>query len=98
MPRRPSLVIFTRKYVNLPAVLASRMQRYSIYLLIMAFVLLGLNLHVLTRETAVWFVAGLVAVFAILCGIATTVLDAIAWNFEHLREELDTERTSVGVQ
>ncbi len=88
MKKRPSLIIFTKKHVNLPALLAGRMQRYSIYLMVVAFVLLGINLAEITRETALWFMAGLSAVFALLCGIAVTILDAIAWNFERLREEL----------
>ncbi len=44
MKKRPSLIIFTKKHVNLPAMLAGRMQRYSIYLMVVAFVLLGINL------------------------------------------------------
>lgn len=86
--RRPSIVMFMRKHVNLPALLAHRMQRYSMALMAVAVVLLGFNLPQMTLEKALWLGAGLTAVFAILCGVAVSILDAIAWNFEQLREEL----------
>ena len=88
MKQRPSLIIFMKKHVNLPALLAFRMQRYSLLLIVVAMVSLFFNRAEITPGTGLWFVAGLSAVFALLCGIGVTILDAIAWNFERLREEL----------
>ncbi len=88
MKQRPSLIMFMKKHVNLPALLAFRMQRYSILLIVVAMVSLFFNRGEITGGTALWFIAGLSAVFALLCGIGVTILDAIAWNFERLREEL----------
>jgi len=81
-------VFITRKHVIPPAVMAHRMQRYSITLMIVAFLLIGLNFTTLSREVVLWFAAGITAMFAILCAIAVVILNALAWNFERLRQEL----------
>jgi len=81
-------VFIARKHVIPPAVMAHRMQRYSITLMIVAFLLIGLNFTTLSREVVLWFAAGITAVFAILCAIAVVILNALAWNFERLRQEL----------
>ena len=98
MRKRPSLVLFTRKHVNLPALLAHKMQRYSLLLIVAAFVLIGFNFEALTRESVLWFMAGLCAVMAILYGVATTILDAIAWNFERLRDELGFDPGTIDIK
>ncbi|MEJ2217866.1 MAG: hypothetical protein P8099_14745 [Gemmatimonadota bacterium] len=71
-----------------PAVLAHRMQRYSIYLIVAAFLLMALNYDALSLSAVLWFAAGLSAGFAILCAVAVVLLNAIAWNFDRLRDEL----------
>lgn len=71
-----------------PAVLASRMQRYSIYLIILAFIIVGANYQALTLSSILWFAAGVTAGFALLCAIAVVLLNAIAWNFDRLAREL----------
>ncbi len=76
-----------RKHVIPPHVQAARMQRYSIYLLVCAFALVGLNYASLTMSSVLWFAAGISAAFALLCAIAVVILYAIAWNFDRLREE-----------
>ena len=81
-------IFITRKHVIPPEVMAHRMQRYSISLMIIAFLLIGLNFTTLTREVVLWFAAGLTAVFAILCAVAVVILHALAWNFERLKAEL----------
>ncbi len=81
-------VFITRKHVIPPAVMAHRMQRYSLVLMIFAFVLVGLNFATLSREIVLWFAAGITVVFALLCAIAVVILNALAWNFERLRQEL----------
>ena len=70
------------------------MQRYSLYLLGVAFALIGLNYPSLTMSSVLWFAAGLCAAFALLCAIAVVILQAIAWNFDRLREEQSGLRTS----
>ncbi len=97
MSKRPSLIIFTRKHVNLPALLAHKLQRYSMMLIVAAFVLIGFNFEVVTRESVLWFMAGLCAAMAVLYGVATTILDAIAWNFERLRDELGFDPGSIEI-
>jgi uncharacterized membrane protein YidH (DUF202 family) len=87
-------VFIERKHVIPPAVLAIRMQRYSIALMSLAFVLVAVNLANLTLEKVLWFAAILTAVFAILCGVTVVILNAIAWNFDRLREELKGGRES----
>jgi len=81
-------VVIPRKYVIPPAVLAIRMQRYSIVLMVVAFILLAVNFAELSLEKVLWFAAILIAVFAILCAVTVVILNAIAWNFDRLREEL----------
>ncbi len=76
-----------RKHVIPPHVQAARMQRYSIYLLVGAFALVGVNYASLTMSAVLWFAAGISAAFALLCAIAVVILNAIAWNFDRLREE-----------
>lgn len=77
-----------RRHVIPPAVLAGRMQRYSVYLMVAAFLLVAANFAALSASAVLWFAAGLVAGFALLCAIAVVILNAIAWNFDRLREEL----------
>jgi len=76
-----------RKHVIPPHVQAARMQRYSVYLLVGAFALVGVNYASLTISSVLWFAAGICAAFALLCAIAVVILHAIAWNFDRLREE-----------
>ena len=89
----PGLFI-ERKHVIPPAVLAARMQRYSVALMALAFILVATNFANVTMEKVLWFAAGLTAVFAILCAVTVVILNAIAWNFDRLRDELkDARRT-----
>ena len=81
-------VYIERKHVIPPALLAKRMQRYSVALMALAFILLAVNLPNLTLEKVLWFAVGLIAVFAILCAVTVVILHAIAWNFDRLRVEL----------
>ena len=76
-----------RKYVIPPHVQAARMYRYSIYLLVAGFVIIGVNYRSLTMSGVLWFAAGLCAGFALLCATAVVILHAIAWNFDRLRDE-----------
>ena len=76
-----------KKYVIPPHVQADRMHRYSIYLLVCAFLLIGLNYQSLTVNNVLWFAAGLSGAFGLLCAITVVILHAIAWNFDRLREE-----------
>lgn len=81
-----------------PAILARRMQRYSIYLILLAFLLVGVNYDALTPSAVLWFAAGLTAGFAILCAVAVVLLNAIAWNFDRLRDELRGGREVVDLR
>ncbi len=83
-----------KKHVIPPHVQANRMQRYSLYLLGVSFALIGLNYPVLTMASVLWFAAGICAAFALLCAVAVVILQAIAWNFDRLREEQKGLRTS----
>ncbi len=100
---RPSVeaapgVVIPRKYVIPPAVLAHRMERYAIYLIAIAVLLLAVNFNALSLETVLWFATGLAAAFALLCGIAVGILNGIAWNFERMREELHGGREAVDMR
>ena len=64
------------------------MQRYSVYLLVCAFLLIWANYPSLTLSGVLWFGAGISAAFGLLCAIAVVVLNGQAWNFDRLREEL----------
>ena len=50
-----------RKHTIPPHVQATRMQRYSLYLLGVAFALIALNYPSLTMASVLWFAAGLCA-------------------------------------
>jgi hypothetical protein len=88
----------TRKPVIPPAVLARRMQRYAVYLMVMAFLLLLGQLDALSPKAVLWFASGLAAAFALLCAVAVVILNAIAWNFDRLREELRGGRGSLNMR
>ncbi len=83
-----------RKHIIPPHVQATRMQRYSLYLLVGAFAFVGVNYSSLTMSSVLWFAAGICAAFALLCAITVVILQAIAWNFDRLREEQAGRRTS----
>ncbi len=87
-----------RKHIIPPHVQAARMQRYSLYLLVGAFAFVGANYSSLTMSSALWFAAGICAGFALLCAIAVVILQAIAWNFDRLREEQTGGRPSQDVR
>lgn len=87
-----------RKHVIPPAVLAGRMQRYSIYLMVAAFLLMAANFSALSVSAVLWFASGLVAGFALLCATAVVMLNAIAWNFDRLREELRGGRQATSLR
>lgn len=100
---RPSIeaapgVTIPRKFIIPPAVVAHRMQRYAIYLMACAFLLMAANLNTLTLETVLWFATGIAAVFALLCAITVVILHAIAWNFDRMREELHGGRTATDMR
>lgn len=101
--QRPSIeaapgVVIPRKYVIPPAVLAHRMQRYAVYLMVCAFLLLAVNVSALSVSAVLWFAAGLTAAFALLCATTVVVLHAIAWNFDRLREELQGGRQATDMR
>jgi hypothetical protein len=92
---RPSVeaapgIVIPRKYVIPPAVLANRMQRYAVYLIVCAFVLLLANVRALSVEAILWFATAMAAAFALICAVTAVILNAIQWNFERLKEELTT--------
>lgn len=70
-----------------PSIQADRMQRYSIYLMVCAFLLIAANWAELTVSGVLWFAAGLSAGFALMCAIAVVILNALAWNFDRLAQE-----------
>lgn len=86
-----------RSHVIPPAVQAQRMQRYSVYLVVAAFLLVGLNYSALSAGAVLWFAAGLTAAFSLLCAVCVVILHAVAWNFDRLREELRGGRVSRSV-
>lgn len=77
-----------RRHVIPPSVQASRMHRYSIYLLLASFLIVGANYQSLTIANVLWFAAGITAAFSLLCAICVVVLHAVAWNFDRLQEEM----------
>ena len=91
-------VFIARKYVIPPAILAIRMQRYSVALMILAFVLVAVNFANLSVEIVLWFAAGVSAVFAIMCAVAVVILNALAWNFDRIREELHGGRAATDMK
>lgn len=86
-----------RRHVIPPAVQAARMQRYSLYLVTLAFIIVGANYQSLTMESVLWFAAGITAAFSLLCAITVVILDAIAWNFDRMLSELDGRRSAQAV-
>lgn len=76
-----------RRTVIPPAVQAARMQRYSVYLVILAFIIVGANYQALAPASVLWFAAGITVAFSLLCAVTVVVLEAIAWNFDRLRSE-----------
>ncbi|MGD2135218.1 MAG: hypothetical protein PVF27_03615 [Gemmatimonadales bacterium] len=100
---RPSIeaapgVVIPRKYVIPPAVLAHRMQRYAVYLMVCAFALIAANVSALSASAVLWFAAGIAAAFALLCASTVVVLNAIAWNFDRIREELKGGRQATDMR
>jgi hypothetical protein len=92
---RPSVeaapgIVIPRKFVIPPAILANRMQRYAIYLIVCAFALMLANVRALNIGALLWFATAMAAAFALLCAVTTVILNAIQWNFERLKEDLMT--------
>jgi hypothetical protein len=81
-----------RRHVIPPAVQAARMQRYSVYLMVLAFIIVGANFQSVTPGTILWFAAGITVTFSLLCAITVVILHAIAWNFDRLRDEWAGQR------
>ena len=92
-----SNVTTERRHIIPPAVQAARMQRYSLYLVVLAFIIVGANYQSLTMGSVLWFAAGITAAFSLLCAITVVILDAIAWNFDRLQSELDGRRSAQSV-
>ena len=91
--KRPTIetspgIFMVKKHTIPPAVMAHRMQRYSLLLMILAFFLLVPMLNALTLENVLWFAATIVAVFAIMCAVTVVILHALAWNFDRIKQEL----------
>jgi NhaP-type Na+/H+ or K+/H+ antiporter len=76
-----------RRNVIPPAVEAERMRRYSVVLMIVAFVLLGLNIQELTPARLLWFGAILLAVMGIVLGAAGVVMRGLQWHYDKLADE-----------
>lgn len=86
-----------RRHVIPPAVQAARMQRYSVYLVVLAFIIVGANYASLTMSSVLWFAAGLTAAFSLLCAVAVIILHGLAWNFDRLQEEMEGRRAALDV-
>jgi hypothetical protein len=76
-----------KRQVIPPAVEAERMRRYSVFLVIGAFVLLGLNIAELTPARLLWFGALLLAVMGIVVGAAGVVMRGLQWHYDKLADE-----------
>ncbi|HVO35030.1 MAG TPA: hypothetical protein VMT21_05660 [Gemmatimonadales bacterium] len=76
-----------KRHVIPPAVEAERMRRYSVMLVVVAFVLLGLNYAELTMAHLLWFGAMLLAVMGIVVGAAGVVMRGLQWHYDKLAEE-----------
>ena len=89
-----------RRHVIPPAVQARRMQRYSIQLILLAFMLVAANYQALSLESVLWFAAGITAGFSVLCAVCVVILNGLAWNFDRMRDELQGGRqaTQVGLK
>jgi hypothetical protein len=77
-----------KRHVIPPAVEAERMRRYSVILMVIAFVLLGFNHAELTTARLLWFLAMLLAVFAIVLGAAGVVMRGLQWHYDRLADEM----------
>jgi hypothetical protein len=76
-----------KRHVIPPAVEAERMRRYSVILMIVAFLLLGANIAELTPARLLWFGAMLLAVMGIVLGAAGVVMRGLQWHYDKLAEE-----------
>jgi hypothetical protein len=83
-------IVTPRKFGLPPAVLADRMQRYAVYLIVCAFVLMLANVRAFSLGALLWFATAIAAAFALLCGVTAVILKAIHWNYERLKEDLTT--------
>ena len=76
-----------KRHVIPPAVEAERMRRYSVILMVVAFVMLGLNIQELTPARLLWFGALLLAVMGIVLGAAGVVMRGLQWHYDKLADE-----------
>ena len=93
----PERLSSSHKPVIPPAVQADRMHRYSIWMMVLAFLIIALNYQNITVSAVLWFAAGLVAVFAIVTAIGVTLMHGLAWNFDRLVEEVRGGRAAQDV-
>jgi hypothetical protein len=76
-----------KRHVIPPAVEAERMRRYSVILMIIAFILLGANHAEVTTARLLWFLALLLAVMAIVVGASAVVMRGLQWHYDRLADE-----------
>lgn len=77
-----------KRHVIPPAVEAERMRRYSVMLILLAFVLIGANFAALSPANLMWFGALLLAVLALLLAATAVVMRGLQWHYDRIIEEV----------
>lgn len=77
-----------KRHVIPPAVEGERMRRYSVMLMILAFVLIGTNFAALNPANLLWFGAMLLAILAILLAATSVVMRGLQWHYDRIVEEV----------
>ncbi|MEK7667568.1 MAG: hypothetical protein AAB409_02860 [Gemmatimonadota bacterium] len=77
-----------KRHVIPPAVEGERMRRYSVMLMLLAFVLIGANFAALNPANLLWFGALLLAVLSILLAATAVVMRGLQWHYDRIIEEV----------
>ncbi len=77
-----------KRHVIPPAVEGERMRRYSVWLMALAFILLGTNFAEFTVGNMLWFSSLLLAVVAIVLAAAGLVMRGLQWHYDRIADEL----------
>jgi len=77
-----------KRHVIPPAVEGERMRRYSVVLMILAFIMLGANYADLTLPKLLWFGAMLLAVVAIVVATGAVMMRGLQWHYDRFAEEI----------
>jgi len=85
-----------KRHVIPPAVEGERMRRYSVVLMVLAFIMVGANYAELTLSNLLWFGAILLAVVSIVVATGSVIMRGLQWHYDRFADEIRGTRPARG--